>query len=52
VGISKWPSYRVLAGRTCGNRSFARSVFSSATVKSSVNHPVTGRPSTIRVVRR
>ena len=33
-------------GASSGRRSFARRVFSSASVKSVVNHPVTGRPST------
>ncbi len=51
-GTSNMPSYRVLSGRTSGSRSFARSVFSSARVKSSVNQPVTARPSITLVVRR
>jgi hypothetical protein len=33
-------------------RSTARRVFSSASVKSSVNHPVRAVPSTVLVVRR
>ena len=43
VGISNCPSKRVLAGRTCGMRSRARRVLSSASVKSSVNQPSTSR---------
>jgi hypothetical protein len=35
-----------------GSRSTARSVFSSASVKSSVNQPVSWTPSTVLVVRR
>ena len=38
VGISYSPLCAVLAGRMSGSRSFARSVFSSASVKSNVNH--------------
>ena len=38
VGISNSPSSAVFCGRTSGSRSFARSVFSSASVKSNVNH--------------
>ena len=50
VAIWKSPSYFVL--RICGSRSRARSVFSSARVKSSVNQPVTASPSMVlRVLR-
>jgi hypothetical protein len=42
----------VFAGRTSGRRSTARSVRSSASVKSSVNQPVWLTPSMIFVVRR
>ena len=52
VGTSYWPSNAVFAGRICGIRSFARSVLSSASVKSSVNHPVSGVPSMTFVRRR
>ena len=52
VGTANFPSYRVLPGRTSGSRSFARSVFSSSSVKSSVNQPVTSRPSITFVARR
>ena len=52
VGIGYSPSYAVLAGRTCGSRSLARRVRSSARVKSSVNQPVTATPSMVLVVRR
>ena len=52
VGISNCPSKRVFCGRTAGSRSFARRVFSSARVKSSVNQPVTDTPSITLVVRR
>ena len=52
VGTSNLSSHMVLSCRTCGRRSLARSVFSSARVKSVVNHPVTGRPSMDFVVRR
>jgi hypothetical protein len=45
-------SKRVLSGRIAGMRSFARSVFNSRNVKSSVNHPVSETPSIILVVRR
>lgn len=41
----------MLSGRISGIRSFARSVFSSASVKSSVNQPVIETPS-IDFVRR
>jgi len=37
VGISYSPSCAVFAGRMAGSRSFARSVLSSASVKSNVN---------------
>ena len=40
----------MLFGRVAGIRSFARSVFSSARVKSSVNQPVVGMPSICFVV--
>ena len=46
------PSKTWLSGRVCGMRSFVRSVFSSASVKSSVNHPVIGTPSIVFVMRR
>ena len=46
------PSNAVLAGRSWGRRSLARSVLSSASVKSSVNQPVNGCPSIIFVLRR
>ena len=46
------PSYRVLSGRTQRQPLLARSVFSSARVKSSVNQPVTDRPSIVLVVFR
>jgi hypothetical protein len=52
VGTSNLPSNAVLVGRTCGSRSLARSVFSSASVKSSVNHPVTDTPSIVLVTLR
>ncbi len=52
VGTRYRPLNAVLAGRTAGNRSTARSVRSSASVKSSVNHPVTLVPSITFVVRR
>ncbi len=52
VGIWNLPSYAVFAGRTCGSRSTARSVRSSASVKSSVNQPVTCQPSIVLVVWR
>ena len=42
----------VLSGRSCGSRSLARSVFSSASVKSSVNQPVCFSPSIVLVVLR
>jgi hypothetical protein len=42
----------VLRGRSAGMRSFARSVFSSASEKSSVNQPVRETPSITLVVRR
>ena len=49
----RWvPSKTVLRLRTRGSRSTAHRVFSSASVKSSVNQPVTARPSTVFVVRR
>ena len=43
---------RLLAGRICGMRSRARSVLSSASVKSSVNQPVMATPSMLLVVLR
>lgn len=52
VGTSKRPSNAVFATRTCGSRSLARSVFSSASVKSSVNQPVTATPSMVLVALR
>ena len=52
VGTSNMPSKRVLALRSAGSRSRARSVFSSASVKSSVNQPVTVTPSIVLVVLR
>jgi hypothetical protein len=52
LGIGNWPSNAVLAGRTSGRRSRARSVSSSAKVKSSVNQPVMLTPSITLVVRR
>ena len=42
LGTDQTPLYAVLAGRTSGSRSFARSVWSCAQVKSSVNQPVIG----------
>jgi hypothetical protein len=42
----------VLRGRVAGIRSFARSVLSSASVKSSVNQPVSDTSSIVFVVRR
>ena len=52
VGTSNRPSNVALAGRVPGMRSTARRVFSSARVKSSVNHPVSATPSIVLVVRR
>lgn len=52
VRIGSCPSKAAEAGRRAGRRSRARRVFSSARVKSSVNQPVMGTPSTARVVRR
>ncbi len=46
------PSYTVFCGRVAGMRSLARSVLSSASVKSSVNQPVSAAPSITFVVRR
>ena len=42
----------MLVTRTSGSRSLARSVRSSASVKSSVNQPVTDTPSMVLVARR
>jgi hypothetical protein len=50
--MAKRPSYSALAGRRSGIRSRARSVFSSASVKSSLNQPVRAAPSIVFVVRR
>ena len=50
VGTSSWPSKRVERRR--GRRSRARSALSSASVKSSVNQPLTATPSIVFVVRR
>ena len=52
LGTRNCPSNAVFAGRTWGSRSRARSVRSSANVKSSVNQPVTLTPSIALVVRR
>jgi len=53
VGISYSPLCAVLAGRMSGSRSFARSVLSSASVKSSVNQSFAKvMPSITFVVRR
>ena len=52
VGTSYCPSNAVLDGRRSGSRSVARSVFSSASVKSSVNQPVWLVPSITLVVLR
>ena len=52
VAISNRPSQRVLRGRRSGSRSTARSVFSSASVKSSQNQPLTSRPPSSLTVRR
>ncbi len=51
-GIRASPSKAVLPGRRPGTRSLARSVRSSARVKSSVNQPVTARPSIVLVACR
>ena len=47
VGISNRPSYAVFSAAR--GRSLARRALSSASVKSSVNHPVTARPSIVLV---
>ncbi len=52
VGTSNRPSYIVFSCRMAGSRSLARRVFSSARVKSSVNQPVTGVPSSTLVTLR
>ena len=52
VAISSRPSQRVLRGRRSGSRSTARSVFSSASVRSSQNQPRTSRPPSSLTVRR
>jgi hypothetical protein len=52
VGTGSSPSKAVFCGRTLGRRSLARSVRSSASVKSSVNQPVMGLPSITLVVLR
>jgi hypothetical protein len=49
VGIGSRPS---CACERKGSRSLARSVLSSASVKSSLNQPVVGRPPIVRVVFR
>ncbi|SCE73707.1 hypothetical protein GA0070558_104205 [Micromonospora haikouensis] len=51
VGTGSLPSNAVLATRTWGSRSLARSVLSSARVKSSVK-PVTDTPSMVLVALR
>ena len=50
MGTSNRPSKAV--PRSSGSRSRARSVLSSASVKSSVNQPLTEAPSTVFVARR
>ena len=52
VGIPWRPSCSVLRGRNAGSRSFARSVLSSSSVKSSTNQPVAVAPSIVFVARR
>ena len=50
VAMRNWPSKAVL--RSCGRRSRAYSVFSSASVKSSVNQPSMRSPSMVLTVLR
>jgi hypothetical protein len=47
-----WPLNLTLSGRSFGSRSRQRMVFSSSSVKSSVNQPETAWPWIWRVVRR
>ena len=52
VSTGSWPSNLALAGRKVGQRSRRVRVFSSASVKSSANQPLTWPPSMVLVVLR